>query len=70
MAAKKSTPAYDLPKLAAPARRALAGAGVTNLSKLSQMTEADDMALHGMGPNAVASLKTAMKASKLSFAKR
>ena len=69
MAAKKSTPAYDLPKLAAPARRALAGAGVTNLSKLSQMTEADVMALHGMGPNAVASLKTAMKASKLSFAK-
>ncbi len=69
MAAKKSPPAYDLPKLAAPAQRALVGAGITNLSKLSQMTEADVIALHGMGPNAVASLKTAMKASKLSFTK-
>ncbi len=69
MAAKKAPPASDLPKLAAPAQRALAGAGVTNLSKLSRMTEADVMALHGMGPNAMTSLKTAMKASKLGFAK-
>ena len=70
MAAKKAKPASDLPKLAAPAQRALAGAGVTNLSNLSQMTEADVMALHGMGPNAMTALKTAMKARKLSFAKR
>ena len=69
MAAKKAPPASDLPKLAAPAQRALAGAGVANLSKLSRMTEADVMALHGMGPNAMTSLKTAMKASKLGFAK-
>jgi predicted Fe-Mo cluster-binding NifX family protein len=69
VAAKKAPPASDLPKLAAPAQRALAGAGVTNLSKLSRMTEADVMALHGMGPNAMTSLKTAMKASKLGFAK-
>ena len=69
MAAKKAPPASDLPKLAAPAQRALAGAGVTNLSKLSRTTEADVMALHGMGPNAMTSLKTAMKASKLGFAK-
>ena len=70
MAAKKTAPDSDLPKLAAPAQRALAGAGVTDLSKLSQMTEADVMALHGMGPNAMTTLKTAMKARKLSFAKR
>lgn len=70
MASKKAQPASDLPKLAAPAQRALAGAGVTNLSKLSQMTEADVMALHGMGPNAMTTLKTAMQARKLSFAKR
>jgi len=69
VAAKKAPPASDLPKLAAPAQRALAGAGVTNLSKLSRMTEADVMALHGMGPNAMTTLKTAMKASKLGFAK-
>lgn len=60
----------DLPKLAAPARRALAGAGVTDLSDLAQMTEADVMALHGMGPNAMTTLKAAMKAKRLSFAKR
>lgn len=69
MAAKKTPPVSDLPKLAAPAQRALAGAGVTDLSKLSHMTEANVMTLHGMGPNAMTSLKTAMKAKSLSFAK-
>lgn len=70
MAAKKSAPANDLPKLAAPAQRALARAGVTDLSKLAQMSEADVIALHGMGPNAMTTLKTAMKAKKLTFVKR
>lgn len=70
MTRKRSAPTDDLPKLAAPAQRALAGAGVTNLSKLAQMSEADVMALHGMGPNAMTALKTAMKAKKLTFAKR
>lgn len=70
MPAKKPAIVSDLPKLAAPARRALAGAGVTNLSDLASMTEADVMALHGMGPNAMTSLKTAMKAKRLGFAKR
>ncbi len=68
--ATKKEPASDLPKLAAPAQRALAGAGVRDLSDLKRMTEADVMALHGMGPNAMASLRTAMKAKRLSFAKR
>lgn len=62
--------ASDLPKLAAPAWRALAGANVTNLSDLATMTEADVMALHGMGPNAMTTLKTAMKAKKIAFGKR
>ncbi|MDP3492837.1 MAG: hypothetical protein Q8R82_06955 [Hyphomonadaceae bacterium] len=70
MAAKKAPPSSDLPKLAAPAQRAIAGAGVSSLTKLAQMTEADVVALHGMGPNAMTTLKTAMKAKKLSFAKR
>ena len=70
MAEKKAGGATHLPKLAAPAQRALAGAGVTNLSKLTLMSEAEVMALHGMGPNAMATLKTAMKAKKLKFAKR
>ncbi|RYG28621.1 MAG: DNA-binding protein, partial [Burkholderiales bacterium] len=60
----------DLPKLAAPARRALTTAGVTDLSDVARMTEADVMALHGMGPNAMTTLKAAMQAKRLSFAKR
>ena len=61
----KKVVAIDLPKLAAPAQCALTSAGVTNLSKLAQMSEADVIALHGM-----TTLKTAMKAKKLTFAKR
>jgi hypothetical protein len=70
MPAKKPPMASDLPKLAAPARRALARAGVTNLSDLATMTEADVVALHGMGPSAMTTIKAAMKAKKLAFAKR
>ena len=57
----------DLPKLAAPARRALAGAGLANLAQLARQKEADVAALHGMGPNAMATLKAAMKAKGLAF---
>lgn len=60
----------DLPRLAAPARRALASAGIASLLDLSRIREADVMALHGMGPNALATLKSAMKAKGVSFAKR
>lgn len=68
--AKAPSPPSDLPKLAAPAMRALAGAGLTSLAKLAKAREADVIALHGMGPNAMTSIKAAMKAKKLSFAKR
>ncbi len=70
MPARKTDSASDLPKLAAPAQRALAGAGVTRLSDFTRMTEADVMALHGIGPNAMTTLESAMKAKKLSFSKR
>lgn len=69
-AGKSPSPASDLPKLAAPAQRALKGAGVTSLSHLAKMTETNVMALHGMGPNAMKTLNEAMKAKKLAFAKR
>jgi len=57
----------DLPKLAAPARRALAGAGITRLDQLANFSEADLRALHGMGPNAIKTLQAAMDARGLSF---
>lgn len=59
----------DLPKLAAPAQRALAGAGIQNLKQLSKWSEARLNELHGIGPNAVKELKHAMRAKGLSFAK-
>jgi predicted Fe-Mo cluster-binding NifX family protein len=68
--AKKPSPASDLPKLAAPAMRALKGAGIDSLAKLSRASEAEMTALHGMGPNAMKTLKAAMKQAGLSFAKR
>ncbi len=53
--------------LAAPALRALAGAGYTNLDKLSKVKEADVLKLHGMGPNAMKILRQALKRSGRSF---
>jgi hypothetical protein len=50
----------DLPHLAAPAQRALAGAGITCLEDLSKWREADIAHLHGIGPNALNTLKQAM----------
>jgi predicted Fe-Mo cluster-binding NifX family protein len=70
MPAKTRKTEPDLPKLAAPAMRALAGAGLISLAELSRAGEAEVMALHGMGPNAMKTIKAAMKAKGLSFAKR
>jgi hypothetical protein len=57
----------DLPKLAAPARRALIGAGCTRLEHLTEVKESDVMKLHGMGPNAMRVLRNALKERGLSF---
>ncbi len=64
-----AAPSSDLAKLAAPAMRALKAAGLTTLDKLAQTSEADLLALHGMGPNAMARVRSALKAKGLSFAK-
>jgi DNA-directed RNA polymerase alpha subunit len=58
----------DFPKLAAPARRALDGAGYTRLEQLTQVSEQELAKLHGMGPNALNTLKQALAARGLSFA--
>jgi predicted Fe-Mo cluster-binding NifX family protein len=57
----------DLPKLASPARRALAGAGITNLAQLAGMSEADLLKLHGIGPNAIQALRQALQEQGLSY---
>jgi hypothetical protein len=72
MAAKKNTRSnYDLPAgLAQPAIRALTGAGYTCLDQLSQVTEAELLKLHGMGPKAIGLIRDALKTRGQSFAKR
>jgi hypothetical protein len=61
------TEATDLPKLAAPARRALLAAGYTRLEHLTEVREAEAMKLHGMGPNAMRVLRDALRERGLSF---
>ncbi len=44
----------DLPiELAAPARRALFGAGYVRLEQLTKLSESEVKQLHGIGPNAL-----------------
>lgn len=57
----------DLPKLAAPAQRALAAAGVRNLGDLSRFKEEEVRQWHGIGPNALDQLRRALKERGLSF---
>lgn len=64
-------PAVDFTtELAAPARRALQGAGLTTLAKLTRSKEAEVLALHGMAPNAIGSLREALKKKGLQFSRR
>ena len=61
--------AGDLPpKLAQPARRALAAAGIHRVSQLTALREADIKQLHGIGPNAIGELRRALAAQGLAFA--
>lgn len=62
-------PASDLPKLAAPARRALENAGIFSLFQLSSFTESEISELHGLGPTTLPILKAALEAKGLNFNK-
>jgi hypothetical protein len=59
--------ASDLPKLAAPAVRALHSAGITQLDQLTRVSEEELLQLHGMGQNALSTLREELKAKELSF---
>ncbi|WP_337043129.1 hypothetical protein [Emticicia sp. 17c] len=61
--------ATQLPlKLARPAQRALAGAGITSLADFSGFSEQQIAQLHGIGKNALAAIKTALAENGLGFA--
>jgi len=51
----------ELPKLSAPAQRALERAGYTCVEQLAEVSEAELSELHGMGPNALAKLREALE---------
>lgn len=59
--------ATPLPKLPAPAQRALASVGVQSLEDLTARSQAEVAALHGMGPRALAALNAALESHGLSF---
>ena len=58
----------DFPRLSAPARRALSGAGYTSLDQLAEVSESELRKLHGIGPTAMAALRDALHEHGLSFA--
>ena len=60
--------ADQLPKLAAPARRALDAAGILTLHDITKLTRAELAELHGIGNNALTTIDQALSLAKLSFA--
>ncbi len=53
--------------LSAPAQRALAHAGYTRIEQLADVTEAEILKLHGMGPKSMPLLREALAAKGLAF---
>ncbi|MBX8465839.1 DUF1801 domain-containing protein [Deinococcus sp. RIT780] len=62
-----AAPADDLPRVGAPARRALATAGITTLADLAPRTEKEVAGLHGLGPKALGLLREALRERGLTF---
>ena len=54
---REALPGTPLPRLGAPASRALAAQGVTTLEQVADWTDADLLALHGFGPRALEILR-------------
>ena len=65
----RSAPPDLFAKLSAPARRALAGAGITSVRQFAKLQEGEIAGLHGMGPHAMKILRTLLRAHGLRFAK-
>jgi hypothetical protein len=62
---------HDLPAgIGAPAGRAFAAAGYRRLEDFTEVTEADLLAMHGVGPKAIRILRAALKEAGLGFASR
>jgi hypothetical protein len=59
-----------LSTLSAPARRVLENTNITTLLKLSKLTEAEVLKLHGMGPGSLPKLRSALESKGLAFRKK
>lgn len=57
----------DLPKISAPATRALANAGITTLTQVAGWSETDLLALHGVGLKAIRILEEALTERGMRF---
>lgn len=66
---KDSQDKSDLPKIGAPAQRALASVGITTLKQLTAVTEEELLQLHGIGQKAVRILREDLKSKGWSFRK-
>ena len=71
-AAKKAVPKKEkalskqfLVNLSAPARRALADEGISNLKQLSKYSAAQLLELHGMGPASIPKIEAALREAGL-----
>ncbi|MGO4598555.1 DNA-binding protein [Terrabacter sp. 2RAF25] len=60
-------PDDGLPKIGAPATRALSSIGVTRLDQLVDHDESELLTLHGFGPRALRILEEALDAAGLSL---
>ncbi|MFG2049859.1 DNA-binding protein [Micromonospora sp. NPDC048935] len=60
-----TTPPDTLPKIGAPATRALHGAGYTTLRQLAGVPRSELAKLHGMGPKALGILQAALEEHNL-----
>jgi predicted RecB family nuclease len=56
-----------LSMIAAPARRALEGKGITTLKGLSGFSESEILELHGMGKSSIPKLRAALQSAGLAF---
>ncbi|GLX67937.1 DNA-binding protein [Paenibacillus glycanilyticus] len=54
-------------KLSKPAQRAFANAGYAKLEQFAELTEAEVLALHGVGPTAIVLLRQALAEKGLAF---
>ena len=56
-----------LPKLSAPARRALASVGIQSIEDIAKFTREEILSLHGVGKTTIIPLDEALALAKLSY---